>query len=98
MVNTIVNYLMKNKMYNVRLFNSNILNADFVILATALSQKQINEVAHKMLKFVKCKYNLNALSLCGSNTGWVVLDLNVMIVHIMLADVHELYKLDDLYK
>lgn len=98
MVNTIINYLIKNKMYDIKLFNANVLDVDFIILATALSQRHINEVAHKILRFVRCKYKLTSLTLCGNNTSWVIIDLNVMIVHIMLEDCHKLYKLDELYK
>ncbi|HFL8819442.1 MAG TPA: RsfS/YbeB/iojap family protein [Candidatus Azoamicus sp. OHIO2] len=97
MLNTVYNYLAKNKLYDIKVFNTDVLDVDFIIIVTVISQKQINEIGMKLLKFVRNKYKLTCLSLCGVNTGWLVVDLNLIVVHIMLHDIQSLYKLEELY-
>ncbi len=97
MINTVVTYLLKNKFFDIEVFKGTKIDFDFIIIATALSQKHIKITSLRCVKYIKYKYNLDYVIVSGYDTGWVVIDFNTLLVHIMLKDIKDLYNLNELY-
>ena len=97
MINTIINYLNKHKICNIKKYERDILLVDFVLIGTGMSKKQINEVSLQLVKYIKNKYRLKRIAVCGKNTEWLIIDCDTEIVHLILDNVRLIYDIDDLY-
>ena len=96
MIDTILNYLLKHKLFDVNVYESIVLDADYIVVAAACSEKQVNDLAFKLLKYVKIKYNIIGV-VAGYNTSWIIIDFNNILVHLALESVIKDYFLDELY-
>lgn len=96
MKDTIVNYLLKNKIFDINTFSSTAIDVDAIIIGIALSHKHVDTTSFKLIKYLKERYKINYI-LCGWNTGWVIVDLKIIIVHLMITEIKIKYELDKLY-
>ncbi len=70
--------------------------ASYIIIGTGTSNKNINAVANKLCKTLK-ELNINILTVTGENTGWFVIDLGDIIIHLFTQETREIYKLSDFW-
>ena len=96
MKDTIVNYLLKNKIFDINSFSSTAIDVDAIIIGIALSHKHVDTVSFKLIKYLKGRYKINYV-LCGWHTGWIIVDLKTIIVHLMINELKVKYELDKLY-
>lgn len=97
MVNTVINYLLKHKFFNIKIYDSSNLLSDSIVIGTGISKKQVNEVGLKLLKYMKGKYKFKRIYLCGKNTEWLIIDFDSIIVHLILEDTRMSYDIDEFY-
>ena len=72
--------------------------ADYFVICTADSSRQIEAIADEIKEQLK-KCDLAPYRTQGStDSGWVLLDLGNVIVHIFSPDQREYYKLDELWQ
>ncbi len=71
--------------------------SDHMIFCTGTSSRHARSIVDKLSEKVK-EENHQVLGIEGYDSGqWILIDLGVIIVHVMLADVRSFYKLDDLW-
>jgi ribosome-associated protein len=71
--------------------------SDFMIFSTGNSSKHVRSIANKIAENVK-KEGHSIIGIEGyERSQWVLIDLGNIIVHIMLAETREFYKLEDLW-
>ncbi len=71
--------------------------ADYLVLTTAMSSRQVSAMAKEIREFVKHGGG-NVVSVEGLDEGWwVLMDLGDVIVHIMQEDARRYYDLDMLW-
>lgn len=72
--------------------------ADTIILASGSSTRHVKSLANAVSVAVK-EAGEEPIGTEGENEGeWVLVDLNDVIVHIMLPDVREYYKLEKMWE
>lgn len=70
---------------------------DFLVIATGTSQRHLNSLATYAQKKAK-ELGIKGTSLEGTNSsGWVILDLKDIIVHLFLEEARELYDLESMW-
>ena len=71
--------------------------SDYMIFSTGNSSRHIRSIADKIAENIK-KEGYPILGIEGyEGSQWVLIDLGNIIVHIMLAETREFYKLEDLW-
>jgi len=71
--------------------------SDFMIFSTGNSSRHVRSIADKIAENVK-KEGYSIIGIEGyERSQWVLIDLGNIIVHIMLAETREFYKLEDLW-
>lgn len=72
--------------------------ADFMIVCTGKSSRQLASTADHLLDALREK-GVKSLSVKGKDgTGWVLIDLGYIIVHIMTPETRAFFALEDLWK
>lgn len=95
-----VNTLENNKAQNINLIDITELTdiADAMIICTATSTRHATAMAGKLLREMK-NAEVQPLGVEGLDKGdWILVDLQDVIVHIMLADIREFYNLEKLWE
>lgn len=71
---------------------------DYMIIASGTSTQHIKSIADRVVRDAK-KRGIDTLGMEGpSSAGWILIDLNEVIVHIMLPEQRELYQLESLWQ
>jgi ribosome-associated protein len=71
---------------------------DYFVICTGTSEPHLRAIVDEIREHLEEDYQLTPRGTDGSvNTAWVVLDYFDVIVHVMRADVRELYNLEDLW-
>ena len=71
--------------------------SDFMIFSTGNSSRHVRSIADKIAENIK-KEGYPILGIEGyEGSQWVLIDLGNIMVHIMLAETREFYKLEDLW-
>jgi len=86
------------KAYNVRVLDIRGLStiADYLVLATGTSDKQVIAIADSVRTGLK-KFG-KAIDVEGAKEGkWIVIDYGDVIVHVFLEEIRDYYKLDELW-
>ena len=86
------------KAYNVKVLDIRGIStiADYLVLATGTSDKQVIAIADSIRTGLK-KYG-KAIDVEGAKEGkWVVIDYGDVIVHVFLEDLRSYYNLDELW-
>jgi ribosome-associated protein len=86
------------KAYNVKILDIRGIStiADYLVLATGTSDKQVIAIADSIRTGLK-KYG-KALDIEGAKEGkWIVIDYGDVIVHVFLEDLRSYYNLDELW-
>ncbi|WP_321532987.1 ribosome silencing factor [uncultured Desulfuromonas sp.] len=72
--------------------------ADYLVLATGTSDRQVQAIAESVRLGLKQNYNLQPLAVEGMNEGrWVLLDYGDVMVHVFQQEVRSFYDLDGLW-
>jgi ribosome-associated protein len=72
-----------------------VIIADFFVICTGNSDRQIKAVADGVRQSIKEKYNRLPVSVEGdSGSGWVLMDYSDVIVHIFGDEEREFYNLE----
>ena len=72
--------------------------ADFFVVATANSEPHLQALSHHITRQMRDVMQIRPLSGDdGDQGGWVLLDFNDVIVHLMLREVREKYRLETLW-
>jgi ribosome-associated protein len=73
--------------------------ADFFVIATGNSDRQLKALAENVREVVKNRYQKLPATVEGeAHSGWVLMDYGDVIVHLMSADMRRFYDLENLYK
>ncbi|HZV82258.1 MAG TPA: ribosome silencing factor [Geobacteraceae bacterium] len=86
------------KAFNVKILDIRKVStiADYLVLATGTSDKQVIAIADSVKSGLK-KYG-KAIDIEGAKEGkWVVIDYGDVIVHVFLEDMRAYYDLDELW-
>ena len=71
---------------------------DYFVICTGNSEPHLRAIVDEIQEHLEEEHQMNPRGTDGSiNTSWVVLDYFDVIVHVMRADVRELYNLEDLW-
>ena len=72
--------------------------ADYFVIATANSDPHLQALASHIERQVREKFEVRVTSGDEGNPGgWVLLDFNTVIVHLMLPEIREKYQLETLW-
>lgn len=72
--------------------------ADDLIICTARSSRHLKAVADDLLVKVKAQHDIPVRINGENNSGWVVVDLGDVIVHIMSKETRAFYALEKLWQ
>jgi ribosome-associated protein len=76
-----------------------VIIADFFVICTGNSDRQIKAVAEGVRMAIKEKYNRLPVSVEGESTsGWVLMDYGDVLVHIFGEEEREFYDLEGFWK
>jgi ribosome-associated protein len=71
---------------------------DYFVICTGTSEPHLRAIVNEIRDHLEEDHQLTPRGMDGSiNTAWVVMDYFDVIVHVMRADVRELYNLEDLW-
>lgn len=71
--------------------------SDHMIFCTGTSNRHARSIADSFIEKMKA-INMPVLGIEGYDSGqWVLIDLGDAILHVMLSDIREFYKLEDLW-
>ena len=72
--------------------------ADFFVIVTANSEPHLLALAHHIERQVREVFQIRVISgEEGNPGGWVLLDFNDVIVHLMLPEIRDKYQLENLW-
>lgn len=72
--------------------------ADFFVVATANSDPHLQALANHIERQVREVYQIRVISgEEGNHGGWILLDFNDVIVHLMLPEIRDKYQLETLW-
>ena len=72
--------------------------ADYYMVATANSEPQLRAVNNFIERQVRDKYAIRALNqACDSASGWLLLDFNTVLIHLMTPETRSRYNLEALW-
>ena len=72
--------------------------ADYFVLATANSDPHLQALANHIERQVRETFEIRVISGDEGNPGgWVLLDFNTVIVHLMLPEIRDKYQLETLW-
>ena len=72
--------------------------ADYIIVAEGTSKRHIASIADKVWEDAKkAKYEIIGIE-GRTEKEWILIDLNCVVVHIMLPEIRELYRLESLWQ
>jgi ribosome-associated protein len=93
-------YALDRKALDVKVLHISELSslADYLLLATGTSDRQVQAIAESVRLGLKQNHNLQPLAVEGMNEGrWVLLDYGDVMVHVFQQDVRSFYDLDGLW-
>lgn len=70
---------------------------NYIIIATGRSEKHSDSAAENVRKVLK-EHNILPKKTEGKATGWIVLDIGDILIHIFTAEERKKYSLEDLWK
>lgn len=71
--------------------------ADYFVICSAGSDRQIDAIQEEISSILR-KDDIKPVHISGrSESGWVLIDLGEVIVHVFSAEKRDYYKLDDLW-
>lgn len=74
------------------------LIADYFVLCTGTSERQIKAVVDEIVGTLAREERLKPLQIEGTpDSGWVLLDYGSVVVHVFSPEVREFYRLDKLW-
>ena len=74
------------------------LIADYFVIATGDSERQLKAMAEDVVYDLKSKCGLNPLSVEGSaSSGWVLIDYGSIVVHLFSHAQRSRYRLEELW-
>lgn len=98
MIDILVDYLLKNRVFDLKVYDKNFLDFDFVLICSGSSYRHINNLCFNTIKFVKSRYIFIDIKSSGIGSNWIILDFdNTVLLHIMLKDIRIFYDLDSFY-
>lgn len=86
------------KAQNIAIFNTTTLTDqyDFMFIATATSTTHAKSITNHLVKKTR-KLGQKILSVEGLASSWIVVDFGAIIIHIMLQETRQYYRLDELW-
>ncbi|MGQ9888321.1 MAG: ribosome silencing factor [Aggregatilineales bacterium] len=73
--------------------------ADFFVICTGTSDRQLKALAEYVDEGVKARFGLLPYSREGTaESGWVLLDYGTVVVHLFMADKRRYYDLEGLWR
>jgi len=74
------------------------LIADYFVIATADSERQIGAITEDLVEQLRTKQGLNPLSIEGTpSSGWVLLDYGSIVVHLFSEAQRNKYQLENFW-
>ncbi len=74
------------------------LIADYFVVCSAASERQINAVVRDLDDAVRKEHGVRPLRIEGdASSGWVLVDYGDVVVHIFGAEQRDFYKLEELW-
>ena len=71
---------------------------DYFVICTGTSEPHLRAIVDEITEKLEAEHQLAPRAMEGTmHTAWIVLDFFDVIVHVMRADVRELYNLEDLW-
>ena len=72
--------------------------SDYFILCTATSTPHVRSIAERIQREVLDKLKVKPVHVDGSpESGWIIVDFGLVMVHVMTASCRDLYQLEDLW-
>ena len=69
--------------------------ADYFIICSGSSERQIKAIANEIKNEIKKVYGLNSRFIEGAaSTGWVIIDYSDIVIHVFSHDIREYYDLE----
>ena len=72
--------------------------ADYMVIASGSSTRQVNSMSQNLVKNLKNKGILARKPEGLANSDWVLIDVNEIIIHIFRPEVREFYKLEQMWE
>lgn len=100
---TVVELVEDKKAINIVLLNlvseAAVNLADYFVICTGTSDRQLNALVDHLRVEMKEKYELLPLSVQGTaGSGWVLVDYGYVIIHIFLEEKRQYYDLEGLWR
>ena len=70
---------------------------DYFILCNGTSDRMLQALSNSLREFVKQEYEFNVQLEGGSRDGWIVADLEDIVIHFFSPELRNYYKLEQLW-
>ncbi len=91
--NIIIKAIEDKKGENIKIYNVNNSICDYVIIATALNDKNAEAISANVIEKLE-ENNLDYKNIEGKNTHWIIIDSYDVIIHIFSSSEREHFDLD----
>jgi ribosome-associated protein len=97
---TIVSTLEEKKGENIQLLDIHEIAsfADYFVICSGTSDRMLGSLAAAVDESVKKTYGINCRTEGHTSTGWVLVDVGDVVVHLFYADVRDYYQLEQLWE
>jgi len=94
-----VNFLEEKKAEKILLLDIHELTTftDYFILCNGTSDRMLQALSNSLREFVKQEYEFNVQLEGGSRDGWIVADLEDIVIHFFSPELRNYYKLEQLW-
>lgn len=98
MINLILNILQKSNALEISFIDISKKNmySKYVIIATGTSLVHIQSIVKNIIKFTK-NSKVDVITISGLKTEWILIDLDLIIIHIMSKYIRQYYQLEEIY-
>ena len=99
LIQEIVKILETKKCENISALNLNTVNTflSYFVIASANTTTQARSVSREITRFMKGHRKMSSRQHSDMDSGWVLLDFDDILVHIMTPQTREFYDLDKLW-
>ncbi len=99
LVSEIVDFLETEKLYEIVCISlkGKSQEADFMLIATGRSSRQVSAVSEKLLEYLKTNYGILSKVEGLGTANWVLIDSGDILVNIFRPEVREYYQLEKMW-
>lgn len=71
--------------------------SDYFVIATAGSERLLNSLSNDLVREIRTRYGIHSKAEGEASSGWMVIDMDDIIVHLFSPEQRDYYQLEELW-